>query len=69
MQDATFNGLHLPTVARIAREMGSPIKGSFAAFLWSLSNRETLPVELATDLMKEAGYKPFCGYPLVKAKP
>ena len=68
MQDISFNGWHLPTLARLARELGNPTRGQFAAFLWDLSNKPTFPVELATDLMQEAGYEPFKGYPLVPLK-
>jgi len=63
MQNITINGLHLPTLAKIARELGSPTDDAFAEYLWRLSNY-LQPVEYAVQLMQEAGYKPFAGFPL-----
>ena len=64
MQDITFNGYHLPTLARLAREFGSPTNDGLAEFLWRLSNSASLPVEIAVDFMEAAGYEPFKGFPL-----
>ena len=64
MQDITFDGYHLPTLAKIARAIGRPTTGAFASLMWELSNRATLPSTLAVELMVTAGYQPFQGYPL-----
>lgn len=68
MQNITFNGFHLPTVAKTARELGSPTDSDLAALIWRLSNAASLPVEIATDFMREAGYEPFKGFPLQRRK-
>jgi hypothetical protein len=64
LQNVTFNGYHLPTLAKLARELGSPTNNGFAEFLWRLHNSNALPVELSTSLMEEAGYEAFKGFPL-----
>lgn len=66
MRNLTFEGYHLPTVARIARDLGSPTGDRFAEFLWRLHNSPALPVEVAQEFMREAGYEPFKGFPLLK---
>jgi hypothetical protein len=66
MKDVMFNGYHLPTVVRLAREAGIEPDSQFAWVLWRLSNAETLPVELAKEMMIQAGFVPFAGYPLVR---
>ncbi len=66
MQDITFNGYHLPTIAQLAKELGSPINGAFAELIWHLSNRDTLPYTIAVEFMEEAGYVAFQGFPLVR---
>lgn len=68
MQNLTFNGYHLPTLARLARELHRPIDNAFAEFVWRLSNTPTLPVEHATAFMEEAGYEPFKGFPLQRRR-
>lgn len=62
--DLSYNGLHLPTLARLAREMNSPTDTDFAEYLWRLSNASSLPVEVAQRFMRAAGYEPFVGFPL-----
>ena len=62
--DVSYNGINLPTLARVARDLGSPTTGGFAEYLWRLSNDLTLPVEYAARFMRAAGYEPFVGYPL-----
>lgn len=62
MQNITFNGYHLPTLAKIARELGRPTDDQLAGIIWRLSN--SVPVEVATDFMEQAGYEPFKGFPL-----
>jgi hypothetical protein len=61
----TANGYHLPTLARIARESNRPEQGPIAVILWTLSNN--LPAPLAQDLMADAGYECWVGYPLMRA--
>lgn len=62
--NVTYNGLHLPTVARVAREMNSPTDTAFAEYLWRLSNASSLPIDIARRFMRAAGYEPFVGFPL-----
>jgi hypothetical protein len=57
-------GYHLPTVARVALELGSPATGELAGMMWRMSTLDSLPVEVARDFMLAAGYEPFKGYPL-----
>lgn len=64
LQNITYNGYHLPTLARLARELNRPTQDDFAEFLWRLHNSPSLPVEIATRFMEEAGYEPFKGFPL-----
>jgi len=59
-----YNGVHLPTLARLARDLNHPPTGSFAEYLWRLSNAPTLPVDYAARFMRAAGYEPFVGFPL-----
>ncbi len=65
----TFNGYHLPTIARLCKELGSPREGDLAEFVWRLSNAAALPVGIAQEFMRAAGYEPFQGYPLTNANP
>jgi len=60
--EITYNGYHLPTLAKIARELGRPTDDKLADIIWHLSN--AVPVEVATDFMEQAGYEPFKGFPL-----
>jgi hypothetical protein len=68
MQNVTFNGYHLPTIAKLAKELGSPKDDLLANFIWRLSNSQSLPVNVATDLMEEAGYVAFSGFPLKRKR-
>lgn len=65
--DLTFNGYHLPTIARLCQEFGSPTEGALAEFVWRLSNSDALPAAAVQEFMRSAGYEPFKGYPLAKA--
>ncbi len=65
--DLTFNGYHLPTLARVIKEMGSPTEGYAACLIWNLTNMASLPVPYAEELARAAGYEPFQGYPLTRA--
>jgi hypothetical protein len=62
--DVVYHGLHLPTLARLARDMNSPTHSDFAEYLWRLSNTSALPVAVARRFMLAAGYEPFVGFPL-----
>ena len=64
LPNITFDGYHLPTVARLAQELGRPTNDGLAEFIWRLSNSASLPVEIAVDFMEAAGYEPFKGFPL-----
>jgi hypothetical protein len=66
--DVTFSGYHLPTVARLAREQGSPELGDLAWQIWKISTADALPVEMALRFMWAAGYKAFVGYPLQRTE-
>jgi ribonuclease HI len=63
----TSNGYHLPTISRLCKEVGSPRKGYLAEFVWRLSNSAALPVGVAREFLRSAGYAPFKGYPLTNA--
>jgi ribonuclease HI len=63
----TFDGYHLPTIARLCKELGSPTQGQLAEFVWRLSNFAALPFAVAEEFMRSAGYIPFKGYPLTLA--
>ncbi len=65
----TFNGYHLPTVARLCQELGSPTEGALAEFVWRLSNSDSLSIAAAQEFMRSAGYVPFKGYPLTNTNP
>jgi hypothetical protein len=67
MQNITFDGYHLPTLAKLARELGSPTNDALAEFFWTTSNRATLPQPIASEWMREAGYVPFVGFPLKRS--
>jgi hypothetical protein len=64
----TFNGYNLYTIARLALHLGRPTDDAFAAFIWELSNRPNLPVEIAVSFMESAGYVPFEGFPLKRKR-
>src|SRR2546423_7436207 len=64
--DTTFQGYHLPTLAKLCKELNSPTEGELAAFVWRLSNMSTLPSTVAEEFLRSAGYKPFTGYPLTR---
>jgi hypothetical protein len=64
MEQITFNGYHLPTLSKVAREIGRPICDAFAEFIWQLTSSD---VRLAKEFMAAAGYKPFVGPPLQHA--
>ena len=53
-------------VAELAKVLGRPTEGSFASFVWEWSNSRNTPSDLAARTMREAGYTPFEGYPLVR---
>jgi ribonuclease HI len=63
----TLDGYHLPTIARLCKELGSPTQGPLAEFVWRLSNFAALPFAAAEEFMRSAGYVPFKGYPLTLA--
>jgi hypothetical protein len=68
MEQITFNGYHLPTLAKLARDLGRPTCDAFAEFIWHFTSSEHgLPVPLAKQFMAAAGYKPFVGLPLQHA--
>lgn len=66
MKDITLNGYHLPTVAAMARKLGSPTDGHLAETIWHISTDERLPEDIAAEFMRDAGYVPFAGYPLTR---
>ena len=70
LPDVLVEGYHLPTVARLCRELGSPVDdpAGLASFMWRMSNRAHIPPSLAADFMRAAGYNPFQGYPLKRLK-
>ncbi len=37
--NVTVNGYHLPTLARLCKELDSPAQGALAEFIWRLQNR------------------------------
>ena len=55
---------HLPTLARLCRVLGSPVKSGLASIVWQLSNTASMPIPLAHDFMRACGYVPFQGFPL-----
>jgi hypothetical protein len=65
MTDLTVNNYHLPTLVQLLRDAGSPTEGKLPAVAWQVSN--ILPWEYGHEFLTEAGYKPFQGYPLIKA--
>jgi hypothetical protein len=66
--DVTVNGYHLPTIARLARDLDSPITGDVAAKVWNLSTSSALPAPVAERFMAAAGYEAFKGYPLQRVR-
>jgi len=64
MNDITVNGYHLPTLAKLAKNLDSPTHGELAHFLWRFSNSGCVPSSIAAEMLRAAGYKPFEGYPL-----
>ena len=54
-------------VAELAKALNRPTEGPFASFVWEWSNSRNTPGDLAARTMREAGYTPFEGYPLVRA--
>jgi ribonuclease HI len=63
----TFDGYQLPTISRLCKELGSPTEGHLAEFVWRISNSSALPVGVAQEFLRSAGYVPFKGYPLTHA--
>jgi hypothetical protein len=47
-----------------ARKRGNPTNDEFAERLWRWSNSQSVSYQLAAQTMREAGYKPFQGFPL-----
>jgi hypothetical protein len=70
LPNVKVEGYHLPTLARLYRELGSPTddNAGLASFMWRMSNRSCIPPSLAADFMRAAGYNPFQGYPLQRLK-
>ncbi len=66
--DVTVNGYHLPTLARLARELDRPERGEVAWIIWRISSSATLPAYIEKLFMEAAGYRPFAGYPLQRAE-
>jgi hypothetical protein len=64
MQNVTFDGYNLPTLARATRALECPTDGGIAWLVWRISNSDRLPAAIADEFMREAGYVPFQGYPL-----
>ena len=62
--NVSYNGIHLPTLARLARDLNHPTTDRFAEYVWRLSNVPTLPGDYAARFMRAAGYEPFVGFPL-----
>jgi hypothetical protein len=61
----TYGVLDIDAVARDAWERGRPTEGEFAEYLWGASNH--IPVADAEQMMRDAGYIPFEGYPLKRS--
>lgn len=53
-------------LVKFAKDLGTPTEGQFAKYLWEWSNHPLTPSVLAGEVMRQAGYKPFQGYPLEK---
>lgn len=68
MENITFNGYHLPTLARAARENGRPIDDVLAELIWRISCNESLPRPIAVAFMAEAGYIAWQGFPLTRTQ-
>jgi hypothetical protein len=68
MFDITVNGYHLPTLAKVIRDMGSPTEGPVAAIAWNISVRASVPAEISAQFLEAAGYEPFQGYPLERKR-
>jgi len=68
MTEITFDGYHLPTLAKVCRELNSPSDGALAEFVWRLSNSPAMPIMLAAEFLRSAGYVPFKGYPLQRRR-
>ena len=69
LPNVSYNGYHLPTLARCCRDLGSPTQGELAEFIWRLGTRETFPVVLAQNFMRACGYQPSKGFPLQRFDP
>ena len=52
-----------------ARKRGNPTNDDFAESLWRWSNSQSVSYQVAAQTMREAGYKPFCGFPLQRLSP
>ena len=66
MENITINGYHLPTLAKLVKELGSPSTGKLASIVWDISTRASLPYAYGESFMIACGYKPYRGYPLTK---
>lgn len=51
---------------REARALHTPTCGAFAERFWRWSNSSEVAYTFAAAVMRQAGYKPFSGFPLVR---
>lgn len=51
-----------------ARKRGNPTNDEFAESFWRWSNSQSVSYQLAAQTMREAGYKPFPGFPLQRLR-
>ena len=55
-------------IIRKAAELNQPTQGDFAVHVWMWSNSRDVSPQLAIATMQAAGYRPFVGYPLQRAR-
>lgn len=55
------------TIAQAAELLNWPTHGEFACALWQWSCCVRIDYSSASDIMRQAGYIPFVGYPLARS--
>lgn len=51
---------------RAAEALDHPTDTAFAASLWRLSCNGSVPYDEGSQLMRDCGYIPYCGFPLAR---
>jgi hypothetical protein len=62
--DISVNGYHLPTLAKVVREMGSPCDGPISTICWNIAVVAGYRSPAARAFLAACGYEATAAYPL-----